>query len=299
MSSKNNRWRDGSAKENPPPTDTEQGDETVTLASAQIGTETRLVLGQSHINLPDAAQDHVLELLGLDAVAEQFDSDLPKKNLFGITILSPIEVVVDGPNGEILSPTQNTFGEDVAEYDDDPDDPDDPIDINFADLPEGKYTITYTGTGEGEYTIITTYADDDEVVSTTIDGTTSLGQITTSNLFITPDSIIMPPADILNLLQQLKQSISSLKHDKHLDKKASKKLNKHAKHLVKQGEKYQKEVDKHGFEHKHISKAFNKLQKEFAKFNKEFDKQIDKSRLDDTAILELTGILNQLTAAGL
>jgi len=209
-----NRWRDGSANPNPPPTDTEQGDETVTLASAQIGTENVLVSGHEHIKLPDAAQDQVLEILGLDAVAEQFDSELPKKNLFGITILSPIEVVVNGSDGKILSKTQNTFGEDVAEYDDDPDDPDDPIDINFADLPDDTYTLNFTGTGTGEYTVIITYADDDETTSSVFEGTTFTGQTFQKTITIgNGTTSIIDDSDYQALLREISKLAQKAKRD--------------------------------------------------------------------------------------
>jgi len=282
-----NRWRDGHASPESPPLDSTDGDARVLLSSAHVGESNTTIVDAVHHKLPDEAQNQVFEILGLEE-QPSFFFDFPNMT-FGVTILSPISAVVTGPNGEILSIDQNTFGEDVAEYDDDPDDPDDPIDINFADPPPGNYTITYTGTGDGEYTIIFTYADDDEVISTTQDGITSLGEVFTSSFLVTDDSILVPPANILDLLRQLRD----------LDKKTIGKLHSKAKHLYKRGEKYQKEVDKHGFEHKHSTKGFSKLQKEFAKFNKEFDKQLDKGRLDDTAILELTGILNDLTATGL
>lgn len=114
---------------------------------------------------------------------QQFSSDFPEK-IFSILVLSPIDVVVQGPNGEILSKNQNDFGEDNAEYDDDPSDPDDPIDITIADPPDGKYTISYIGTATGEYTIIMTYADEDETVSSTRDGITQAGKIETEVVLI-------------------------------------------------------------------------------------------------------------------
>jgi len=187
------RWRDGHPSVEPIPADSTVGDETVTLASAHLGDDTRLLFNVKHIDLPGAAQDIVFDALGLEPENEadrgkRFASNLPEHSVAGVTILSPISAEVRGPNGEILNATTNTFGEDVAEYDDDPNDPDDPIDINFADMPEGDYTITYTGTGDGEYTIITSYADEDEVVSNVRDGVTTLGQVFTDSFTVTEDT---------------------------------------------------------------------------------------------------------------
>lgn len=177
-----NRWRDGHPDPDPPPLNSTAGDARVLLDNAHIGEGNITLNDAVHHKLPDEAQDEVFEILGLEP-EPSFFSDFPEK-VFGIVILSPIEARIEGPNGEILSRDRNDFGGEMAEYDDDPDDPDDPIEITIADPPVGDYTITYTGTGEGEYTIITSYADEDETVSSVKDGMTYLGEVMTETVSI-------------------------------------------------------------------------------------------------------------------
>jgi len=211
-----NRWRDGHANPDPPTANATNGDTTVLLTSAHVGSNNTTLTETDHMNLPTAAQDVVLELLGLEAVKEKFEYEPPKK-LFGITILSPLEATIEGPNGEILSQDQNDFGSDNAEYDDDPNDPDDPIDITIADPPTGKYEITYTGTGEGEYTIITTYADDNETVSSVKDGQTHFGEVMTETINVTENTTsLINDEDYKALLEEIIVLAKQAKKDKLL-----------------------------------------------------------------------------------
>ena len=197
------RWRDGHANPDPPTANSTDGDTTVLLSSAHVGSNNTTLTGTDHMNLPEKAQDEVLALLGLAEVEEHFEYQPPKK-LFGITIMSPLSAVIQGPNGQILSFNRNDFGNETAEYDDDPSDPDDPKDITILDPPDGKYTITYTGTGEGEYTIITTYADDDETISSTREGVTQTGQAETEVITIGNNTIsLLDDTDYQALLKEI------------------------------------------------------------------------------------------------
>lgn len=208
------RWRDGHANPDPPTANSTDGDTTVLLSSAHVGSNNTTLTGTDHMNLPEKAQDEVLALLGLEAVEEHFEYQPPKK-LFGITIMSPLSAVIHGPSGQILSLDQNDFGEDLAEYDDDPNDPDDPKDITILDPPDGKYTVTYTGTGEGEYTIITSYADEDETISSTREGSTKPSKTETKIIIIGNNTItLIDDSDYKSLLKE----IIALAKQAHKDK---------------------------------------------------------------------------------
>lgn len=307
-----NRWRDGHAETIPPPLNSTEGDARVLLSSAHVGDTNINIAGAVHHKLPDEAQDKVFEILGLEP-QPSFFSTFPKK-IVGILVLSPVEVVIEGPNGEILSQDQNDFGEDNAEYDDDPDDPDDPIELNIADPPDGIYTATYTGTGSGEYTIITSYADEDEVTSSTDDGTTYENEQWTKQFYIGNETYI-PDASLLELTKQLKQTIKDLhKEDKHKNHENEDKhkhkhehKDKHIKHhgkllgatnkLHNHAKKYIKSLDKHGDDAKKTQKDYDKLLKSFAKFSDKLDKEITKEHLDETSAQQLIPLRDAIQAA--
>lgn len=208
------RWRDGHANPDPPTANSTEGDTTVLLNSAHVGNNNTTLTDTDHMNLPEKAQDEVLALLGLEEVEEHFEYQPPKK-LFGITIMSPLSAVIQGPNGQILSFDHNDFGDENAEYDDDPIDPDDPKDITILDPPDGKYTISYTGTGEGEYTIITTYADEDETLSSTKEGNTEPGKTETETITISNNTIsLIDDTDYKALLKEIIALAKQAKKDK-------------------------------------------------------------------------------------
>lgn len=209
------RWRDGAPNPLPPPLNSEAGDARVLLSSAHIGSSNTTLINARHHKLPDEAQDTIFELLDLEP-QPSFFSTFPKK-IFSIVILSPLTATIEGPNDELLSPTQNDFGPDAAEYDDDPNDPDDPIEINIADPPDGEYQVTYTGTGEGDYTIITSYADENETVSSVQDGTTTQGEIITQTITIGNDTTsLTDDADYKQLLEHVVVLAKQAKKDKLL-----------------------------------------------------------------------------------
>lgn len=208
------RWRDGQPATIPPPLDSAEGDDRVMLASAHAG-ETNITLDNAeHHKLPDAAQDKVLDILGLNPVAQQFTTQEPK-SIFGIIILSPLTVSIMGPNGKVLSANRNDFGVENAEYDDDPNDPDDPIEVTILNPPNGWYDLAYTGTGNGEYLIITSYADEDENVSSTNEGEATLGQETNQRVYIGNNTIsLIDDGDYIALLKEIERLAKQAKKDK-------------------------------------------------------------------------------------
>lgn len=257
------RWRDGHASPDPPTANSTDGDKTVLLSSAHVGGNNTTLTDATHLKLPEKAQDEVLALLGLEEVKEHFEFPLPKK-LFGIVIMSPLDATIEGPNGEILSSDQNDFGEDNAEYDDDPNDPDDPKVITIADPPDGEYQITYTGTGEGEYTIITSYADEDETVSSVKDGTTFTGQIFIDTTTIGNETTsLIDDEDYKALLLEINRLARQAREDKLIKKHEQKKITRSVNHALKDLHKYEKRI-----EQDQESKALKKLRS----YNKSLDK---------------------------
>ncbi|HBE90553.1 MAG TPA: hypothetical protein DDW41_05070 [Candidatus Andersenbacteria bacterium] len=209
-----NRWRDGHPNPENPPLDSTVGDARVLTASANVGDNNYTLNGTAHHKLPDASQDKVLEILGLDPVAEQFTATEPR-SIFGIIILSPLKASIVGPNRQTLSQDRNDYGLENAEYDDDRSDPDDPIDITILNPPDGWYDITYTGTGEGEYTIITSYADEDETVSSAHDGNTTQGAVTTQRIYVGNSTItLVDDSDYLALLKEIERIAKQTKKDR-------------------------------------------------------------------------------------
>jgi pimeloyl-ACP methyl ester carboxylesterase len=239
-----NRWRDGHANPDPPTANSTDGDRTVLISSAHVGTNNTTLTDSTHLKLPTKAQDEVLELLGLEEVEEEFVYEPPKK-IFGITILSPLDATVEGPNGEMLSKNQNDFGDENAEYDDDPSDPDDPIDITIVDPPDGEYEVTYTGTGEGEYTIITSYADEDETVTTTKDGTTEQGKVETEMVMINDETTsLIDDADYKELLREISRMARQAKKDKLLKGYERANLTRPVRHALSSLRIYERRLEK-------------------------------------------------------
>ncbi len=201
-----NRWRDGHPIPDPPEADTTAGDQTVTVASARLNNSDP-VQSVKHDKLPEELQEEVVEALGADLAGPHLTYDLPE-TVLGTVILSPIEVAINGPNGEVLSPNTNTFPD--AQYL-----IDDAQLIILSNPPEGLYTLTYTGTDEGEYTIITSFADDDETTSFTFDGTTSEDEQFTKQIYIGDNtSSLIDDTDYKELLKQIITLAKQAKKDK-------------------------------------------------------------------------------------
>lgn len=285
------RWRDGHANPDPPEADTAAGDKTVLLSSAHIGSHNMTIDNTDHTNLPEEAQEEILDVLGQDPSGPHFAYNKPE-SILGTVVLSPINPVITGPNGETLSQDENTFSE--AEYVDDPDDPNGPKLLVIADPPDGDYEVTLTGTDTGDYTVITTYADEDETQSTTQDGTTTVGQ-TNIYTFTIENETFIPDLDLVALTKQLKDTIKQLHKDKHI--KHHGKLKGRASKLHNHAKKYIKALQKHGPDDKKTQKEYEKLLKDFAKFSETFYKEINKGHLDEVAVQQLLLLHNQIEAS--
>ncbi len=211
------RWRDGAPLPDPPNPDSTEGDNRVLINSAHASTDPVTINDATHTGLPDKAQDKVIEILGLAPIVEQFNSGPQPTTLYGVTIMSPLEVKITGPDGKVLSLTQNDFGPDKAEYDDDPNDPDDPKVITLADLPPGTYTLTFTGTGAGPFTVIETYADGDETISNDFDGLAFPGRVFTQTINVTgTGAALTGPFNPYQLLNQLQAAAKTAQKNKLL-----------------------------------------------------------------------------------
>lgn len=290
------RWRDGAPNPDPPLPDSSEGDNRVLISSAQISGNKLTIENATHIGLLDKAQNQLLDILGVDPVAESFPSDPEPKSIFGILILSPLQAAITGPSGQILSPTQNDFGETNAEYDDDPNDPNDPQEITILNPPPGQYTIAYTGTGSGAYTTITCYADQDEDMCTSQEGTTQPGQKEVKTVNITTTTFEPAVDDVVKLICQLPDTIKTLLFEKHF-KMAGSKLHGLATRTCSFAKNWQKEVDKQKSENKQVNYWRSKTQSDFSGFVKELEKQIEAKNLDDHAIREIVSLREQISQA--
>ncbi len=277
------RWRDGHPNPDPVQTDTTTGDQTVLLSSAHFGNNNITLDGISHVKLPEEAQEEVLTALGKNVIGSHIAYDL-SDSMVGIVVMSPINPVITGPNGETLSADSNTFTD--AEFLSDPDDLSGLKFLVIANPPAGDYNVELNGTDDGEYTVITSYADEDETTSTTEEGTTTLGQQDNIEFSITEDTFVAeeehPALSLLELTAQLKEITH---HDR---------LHGHARRLHTHVKKYIKELNKHGADHKKTQKSYKKVRKSFDRLIKELNKQIEKGKIDEVIAAQITSIINQI-----
>ena len=205
------RWRDGHPAPDPPTTDTSEGDQTVTLASARLDT-TAPISNIAHDKLPEELQEEVLDVLDITPTGTHLAYDLPE-SVLGNAVLSPLVATVHFPDGTSFT-CDHTYTQGPASCLTDDTDPDTPKLLEVADPPTGEYTITYTGTDTGEYTVITTYADENETVSSVQEGATTAGEVTTEQVTISPETTsLIDDADFRALLQQLEQEIRQAKRE--------------------------------------------------------------------------------------
>lgn len=174
------RWRDGHPVEEVPLPNSEYGDQTVLESSALFGEEGSVSLlslpGVSHNDLPEHAQNQVLETLGILDNEEQIFIYEEPEWLTGFVVLSPVDIVITDSTGKTVSKTKNDFGDDAFVDISEDESADDPKVIMIQNLPPGTYTAKLTGTGTGEYTVITTHTSDTESVSETRTGNTKPGK---------------------------------------------------------------------------------------------------------------------------
>jgi hypothetical protein len=291
------RWRDGHPNPDPPQTDTATGDQTVLLSSAHFGSNNITLEDINHVKLPEEAQEEVLTALGKNLAGTHIAYDLPD-SLIGTVIMSPIDPIITGPGGEILSADDNTFSD--AEFVNDPDDPNGPKLLVIANPLAGDYSIELNGTDSGEFAVFTTYTDEDETISITEEGSTVLGQQDIINFTITEETfVIEPDAPTLSLLELTAQlrEITHHKNKNHFHRNRMKhhnKLHGQANKLHSYTQKYVKHLDEYGTDHKKTLKNRSKIQKSFDEFMKELNKLIDKNRVDETIVSQIIDITDQI-----
>ncbi len=290
------RWRDGHADPDPPQEDSTAGDQTVLTASAQAVGNPLAPLDALHEELPGKTQDLVAQALLENPIGDFVPVNLASSGL-GIDVLSPVMPTIHGPNGEILSATENTF--ENAVFDWDTGDPNSIKMLTILDPPPGAYAVNYVGTGEGEYTIITTYADADETITTERSGITSAATQGSFAITLDQDSIIVPPEDILLLAEELREAIKDLKKEGHIRGKAFGNLNGAAGHLQGKAKSYKENAQQYGNTSVEAQKKFAELQQAFAKFAEGFQGQMGLGLLDSEAIITISGYVQRLEDAGL
>lgn len=292
------RWRDGVPNPDPPQPNSTEGDDRVLISSALVGSNAITIPNTTHFDLPNKAQDQILNILGVAPITQQFTSDPLPTSILGILILSPIDAVIHSPDGKILSKDRNDFGEAVAEYDDDPNDPNDPKEITILNPPIGQYTVDYTGTGTGDYTILTTYDDADSDISTERTGTTTLGKQESFSVTVNNETLIVPPVDIVSLATAMHQTIHQLKRDKHITDKGFGPIDGHAGDVEGKSHGYADNVRHHGIDSREAKQAWGQLQTAFNQFVAVYKQQSNAGQLDTTAIQTISDYVQQLEDAG-
>ena len=261
--------------QNPPEADSTQGDQTVLLASAALGINTVTIPNAEHDNLPEDGKEEVLFALGLDGSGEHVPYD-KHESFLGFTILSPIIPTITDPSGNefVCDATHEESGFACVV---DETNPNGPKLLVIADPAEGQYSVTLTGTGDGEYHAITCFADTDENACTTREGQTSLGQVDTYAVEITPDSYEAPVGDIV-------QTICAM------PALAKRQLHGQAVSLCRHAEKWEKEYNKRGSDAKQTMHWKEMVEEAFARFSDRLDEQIEQGSLEGTAALELLAL---------
>ena len=133
------------------------GDRTVPLFSAEsvnISEDEKIVINSGHTNLPTDAQKDILELLTGKRPKQEVRDSLVK-NIFIVSVFSPIDIQLIDPNGKKMGRDFEHAGQTFNEisgafysgYD---------TENEFITIPnpiDGEYKITSKGTGSGEYKI--------------------------------------------------------------------------------------------------------------------------------------------------
>ena len=156
-----NRWRDGHPNPDPPQASSPLGDGTVLADSVHntgADNDNQIVKsGVDHADLPAESQNDVVDILLGESHASYVPAHLASSAV-SVDIYSPILPTITGPNGEVLSSTENTFNDAIFEWDDS-----DPLGEKFLtiiDPPPGTYTVTLEGLADGEYTTVFTFGSD-------------------------------------------------------------------------------------------------------------------------------------------
>lgn len=289
------RWRDGRPVHEVILPNSTEGDQRVLISSAQIGDNILTIPGGAHEELPHLARKEILGILGIDLV--EFNYEPPEINsIFGVAILSPIDPEIKCGD-QVLSRDENTFTN--AQYIFDPNALDAPKILTISNPPEGNCEITLNGTGLGEYHAITCFADEDEESCTVREGTTATGAVETYSVAITEEGFKASPTDITVLTEELLRSTSHLLRTRHIHRRATSSLLVPASAMRLYAKLYDKRTENRGFDDFIAKHYYSRLQQSFKRFSRELEKQVNNGRLDETAILKLVTVEQQLKDAGL
>jgi pimeloyl-ACP methyl ester carboxylesterase len=165
-------WVDGKPEPFDPVRNTEAGDGTVPLISAELSGITSVILDTEHKNLLSTGANAIFSALsltdpGLVALPNEPDSAL------GLWFASPVAPKVIGPDGAYITKDFSSIPD--AEYDGEPD----PNGVKIIYIPNpllGEYRIELTATGDGEYHLGTIYLDEDSDAGSITQGTIATGQ---------------------------------------------------------------------------------------------------------------------------
>ena len=285
------RWRDGRPHDDPPQADTNQGDQTVLISSALLGTDTITISQAEHDDLPEEGQEEVLVALGLDASGDHIHYEKPT-SLLGLEFLSPIVPTISTPEGnQFVCDHTKRMGSFHCVVDET--DPKGPKLLVVEDPEPGTYQSKLTGTGSGEYHAITCFADADEDGCTVREGETNQGKIETYSFTITPDSFRPPVEDVTNLICQLPDTIRDLMFSRHLKPRAFK-LHGFSTRTCSFAKNWQKEADKKKPKQKNIDKWYNRTKSDFERFSEELNEQIEDGNVDETAAKALLGLQERI-----
>ena len=294
------RWRDGHALPDPPEPDSNSGDQTVLTTSALAVGGIKQTVEALHEELPGIGQETVVDVLLADA-QEQPRGDFIPVNLassgLGVDILSPIIPTITGPNGEVLSATENTFTN--ATFDWDPEEESGTKMLTILDPPAGEYSIAYEGTDTGEYTVITTYADEESTVITERSGTATVGQKEVSSIVISEDEFLVSPKDIQSIANQIRETVESLKGGRHMRPKQLLQLYITSGQLKRRASVYVRLSEKHGLANKRSQKALKALKQVAGRFERQVERVTERNNVDEERFSLLVKHVQDLKNSGL
>ena len=211
------RWRDGRPQPDPPPADTDQGDQTVLLASARLDS-TPEIAGANHDKLPEEAQEEVLAVLdNVESTGTHIAYDIPD-SVLGTVVLSPVIPVITFPDGSVFR-CDETKKENSISCVTDNNDLEGPKLLVIADPPEGDYEITLEPVGDGgDYHLITSLADGDGDSVVTESGTAEPGQNIGYYFSVSlgAEQLSIEVIDVKDLLRKIRQLTRQARREKDL-----------------------------------------------------------------------------------
>ena len=129
---------------------------------------------------------NLFSFVTVHAQSEEYFENIPEPLTFSpfvdpsstlsFTVSSNVSFELVDPEGKILSRDKNDFGEDNANFDDDPDDSEDIILVTIRNPKVGKYMLKITGNIAGDYYVDSTYVNDNGVFDDTNEGKVTEGE---------------------------------------------------------------------------------------------------------------------------